>query len=53
MLENLDLSIIGEKIFSQPPQSKFSIQIQFQDSDIKDIFESSTLETSVPAEIQL
>ena len=46
MSENLDLSIIGEKIFSKPPQKKFSIQIQFQDSNIKDIFESMLMLTT-------
>lgn len=46
MSEELDLSVIGEKIFSEPPKPKFSIQIQFENSNLQDIFESMLMLTT-------
>lgn len=46
MSEELDLEVIGEKIFSENPKPKFSIQIQFENSDLQDIFESMLMLTT-------
>lgn len=39
-MSEIDLEKLGEKIFSEEPKPKFSIQLQFEDGSIIDIFES-------------
>ena len=41
MGEEVDLEEIAEKIFSVDPQPKFSIQIQLENSNIKELFEAT------------
>ena len=46
MGEEVDLEEIAEKIFSVDPQPKFSIQIQLENSNIKELFEAMLMLTT-------
>lgn len=46
MSEEFDLEEIAEKIFSTEPQPKFSIQIQLENSNLKELFEAMLMLTT-------
>ena len=46
MSQEIDLSKLGEKIFSEEPKPKFSIQVQFENANVKELFESLLMITT-------